>query len=84
MKKKLQIPKTVEPIIIVGKDCKREDIWRNELFPNYKANRTNNDTFMGGPFFKMVYDEKLFINGGAKKIISHPPVNLPQGDPSQR
>jgi len=27
---------------------------------------------MGGPFFKMVYDEKLFINGGAKKIISHP------------
>ena len=71
MKKKLQIPKTVEPIIFVGKDCKRQDIWRNEFYPNYKASRTN-DGFMGGPFFKMVYDEKLFIEGGANKILSHP------------
>jgi len=70
MKKKLQIPKTVQPIIIVGKDCKRQDIWRNEFFTNYKGTR-NDDTFMGGPFFKMVYDEQLFIAGGAKTIISH-------------
>lgn len=74
MAKKLKIAKTVTPIIIVGRDCKRENIWRNELFPQYKANRTNGpeDGFMGGPFFKMAYEEQLFIKGGAKAILSHP------------
>jgi len=44
------------------------------LFPNYKATRANGkeDGFMGGPFFKMVYAENLFIEGGAKAILSHP------------
>ena len=32
MPKKLKIAKDVTPIIIVGRDCKRENIWRNELF----------------------------------------------------
>jgi 5'-3' exonuclease len=86
--------------IIVGKDCKRENIWRNELYPGYKGNRNkcvihNNvtdvndvnktddlthvlidnkkkeDVFYGGPFFKMAYDEELFIKGGATHIIKH-------------
>ena len=62
------------PIIVVGKDCKRENIWRNELFPKYKATRANGqeDGFMGGPFFKMAYEEQLFIQGGAKSILKHP------------
>ncbi len=49
-----------KPILIVGKDCKRENIWRNELFSKYKANRKNGpeDGFMGGPFFKMAYEEE--------------------------
>jgi 5'-3' exonuclease len=74
MPKKLKIPKNVSPILIVGRDCKRENIWRNEIFPQYKANRANGqeDGFMGGPFFKMAYDEQLFIKGGAKAILSHP------------
>ena len=74
MAKKLKIAKTVTPILIVGRDCKRENIWRNELFPQYKANRANGpeDGFMGGPFFKMAYEEQLFIKGGAKAILSHP------------
>jgi 5'-3' exonuclease len=76
----LQIPKrlglnklNLEPILIVGKDCKREHIWRTELFPKYKANRANGteDGFMGGPFFKMVYEEELFVKGGAKAILKH-------------
>ena len=76
----LQIPKKLglnkldlEPIIIVGKDCKRENIWRTELFPKYKANRANGteDGFMGGPFFKMAYEEELFVKGGAKAIFKH-------------
>ena len=72
--KGLKIDKGINPIIIVGKDCKRENIWRNEYFPNYKANRTNRpeDGFMGGPFFKMVYEEQLFIQGGARSILKHP------------
>jgi len=69
--KKLKIPKTVNPILIVGKDCKREDIWRMELFPKYKSNRLQ-EGFMGGPFFKMAYQEELFQKGGAKAILKHP------------
>ena len=70
--KNLKLDKTITPIIIVGKDCKRADIWRNQLFPNYKANRLHNDGFMGGQFFKMVYEDNLFIEGGAQTILQHP------------
>ena len=70
--KNLKLDKTITPIIIVGKDCKRANIWRNQLFPNYKANRLHNDGFMGGPFFKMVYEDNLFIEGGAQTILQHP------------
>jgi 5'-3' exonuclease len=72
LQKKLGILKHVKPIIMVGKDCKRSDIWRNELFANYKGTRGMDTTFMGGPFFKMVYDEQLFIEGGATRILKHP------------
>lgn len=70
----LNLDKNTNPIIVVGKDCKRENIWRNDLFPNYKANRSNGpeDGFMGGPFFKMAYEENLFIDGGARSILKHP------------
>jgi 5'-3' exonuclease len=73
LRKNLGIPKGVKPTIIVGKDCKRENIWRNELFSKYKATRANGkeDGFMGGPFFKMVYEDKLFIEGGASTILYH-------------
>jgi 5'-3' exonuclease len=74
LQKNLGIHKSVVPTIIVGRDCKRENIWRNELFPNYKATRANGkeDGFMGGPFFKMAYQDNLFIEGGAKALLSHP------------
>lgn len=72
--KGLRLDKNINPIIIVGKDCKRENIWRNQLFPKYKSNRSNGpeDGFMGGPFFKMAYEEQLFIQGGARSILKHP------------
>jgi len=72
--KKLKLHKNVNPILIVGKDCKRENIWRMKHFPKYKGTRTNGsqDGFMGGPFFKMVYEEDLFLKGGAKAILKHP------------
>jgi len=66
--KKLGLKNT---IIIVGKDCKRENIWRNEFIENYKGTRTR-DGFHGGPLFKAAYEEELFQKGGAIGILSHP------------
>jgi len=69
--KKLKIDKKINPILIIGKDCKRENIWRNALYPQYKATRVQGAGFMGGPFFKMAYEEELFQKGGAKAILHH-------------
>jgi 5'-3' exonuclease len=71
MSKKLKIQDS-RPILIVGKDCKRENIWRNELMPSYKGTRVYDSTFMGVPFFKMVYEDGLFQKGGARAVLSHP------------
>lgn len=70
--KKLKLDKKINPIIIVGKDCKREKIWRNSIYPQYKATRLQDEKFMGGPFFKMAYEDKLFQQGGVKAILQHP------------
>ena len=70
---KLKLDKNCNPILIVGKDCKREEIWRMKHFAGYKGTRDNGQTdFKGGPFFKMVYEENLFLDGGAKAILKHP------------
>lgn len=42
--------------LLAGLDCPRKDIWRNSLFDKYKENREYDDTFMGGPFFKLGKD----------------------------
>ena len=58
--KLLEIPKKLKVknyIIIGGKDCPREQIWRNSLFNNYKEQRVLDDEFMGGYFFKLAYSE---------------------------
>jgi len=70
--KRLKLEENINPILVIGKDCKRENIWRNEIFSKYKENRVKEDGFMGGPFFKMVYEEDLFLQGGAKMILKHP------------
>jgi len=63
---------TEKTVMLVGKDCKREDIWRHELYPNYKGTRPKDDGFMGGPFFKMVYEDRLFQEMGIMAILKHP------------
>jgi 5'-3' exonuclease len=71
--KKLKLSKDANPILIIGKDCKREDIWRMKYYPGYKGTRDiGKNDFKGGAFFKMVYEENLFIKGGAKAILKHP------------
>ncbi len=70
MPKKFTTKGAEKPILIVGKDCRRENIWRNKFFPNYKGTRTHKG-FMGKPFIKMVYEEELFQKGGAQTILKH-------------
>ena len=64
--------KLVKPIIIVGLDCPRKDIWRNTHFDAYKAHRDINGTFKGGPVFKLVHEEELFKKAGADMSLRHP------------
>ena len=61
------------PVLIVGRDCSRKDIWRMELFPEYKGNREKYDDDTGinpGYFFKLAYHEKLFEQSNAT-ILFH-------------
>ena len=70
-----EIPKRLgleNNVIIVGKDCHRKDIWRTKIYKDFKANRVYDDTFLGGPVFKSVWTNDLFIKGGADKVFYHP------------
>ena len=50
--------KLSEHQILVAKDCHRKDIWRQKLFPEYKANRDYTD-FAGKGVFNYTYNELL-------------------------
>ena len=60
--------------IIAARDCSRKDIWRNSLYNHYKETRDKDDSFMGGPFFKHVYQEnnKLLYEAGANHVLQFP------------
>jgi len=63
--------KLKNPTIIIGKDCHRKNIWRMDTFSQYKENRCNDETFLGGPFFKLAYKELYPNNKNIKTIIGH-------------
>lgn len=63
--------KITNPIIIVGKDCPRQDIWRNKMLSTYKGTRNKDDIFLGGPFFKMAYDS-LWKDAGIHTVVYYP------------
>jgi len=68
--KKLNInPKDV--CFIGGQDCYRGNIWRHKFCEYYKANRVRDESFMGGPFFTMVYDNNFIKETGCKFILYH-------------
>ena len=73
--KLLELPKYLKLknyTFILGKDCPRKDIWRMELYPEYKGTRkTQNDELLK-KCFRMVYSEKLFEQGGIEKTLYHP------------
>jgi 5'-3' exonuclease len=61
-----------KPAIYIGKDCKREDIWRREWFPEYKANRLNKNLQVGG-FFEILYNEIFTLtNPAIQGILEYP------------
>ena len=68
IQKKLKIK---DPVIIVGKDCPRKNIWRFDLMDSYKESRDKDDGFLGGPFFKMAYDS-LFQEAGVHAVVGYP------------
>jgi 5'-3' exonuclease len=67
--KKLKLKNTIK---YVGKDCRRSDIWRTALYPDYKGTRDSTTPFLGAPLFQMVYDEQLYENAGVKQLLSYP------------
>jgi len=60
--KKLKLPKNADLTFIVARDCPRANIWRKQIYPEYKATRGDhsNSKINPGPFFKMTYEEGLF------------------------
>ncbi len=60
--------------VIAARDCPRTEIWRNDLYNKYKETRDKDDSFMGGPFFKHVYQDnnKLLHEAGVNHVLKFP------------
>tara|TARA_B100001093_G_scaffold518843_1_gene605226 strand:+ start:3073 stop:3924 length:852 start_codon:yes stop_codon:yes gene_type:complete len=60
--------------IIAARDCPRKEIWRNSFYNSYKETRDKDDSFMGGPFFKHIYQEnnKLLYEAGVNHVLRFP------------
>ena len=60
--------------IIAARDCPRKEIWRNKLYNSYKETRDKDDSFMGGPFFKHVYQDnnKILYEAGINHVLKFP------------
>lgn len=72
MIKKLKITNLQK--IMVGKDCFQNDIWRKQLYPQYKEGRNEVKNIENNvcDFFKLVYEEDLFKQAGVDYILDHP------------
>lgn len=57
--------------MVVARDCNRSNIWRKEIYPEYKQTRDHSN-FKGKLFFKMAYDDNLFEKAGITTIYYHP------------
>jgi len=60
--KKLKLHKKAPYTFIIGRDCSRKDIWRSQIYPDYKGTRGDySDAKVSpAPFFKFVYSTNLF------------------------
>lgn len=55
---------------LVGKDCKKSEVWRNDLIEDYKGGRKSDPHV--GEAFAMVFEENLFTTGGCEQILAAP------------
>ena len=55
IKKNLKLPEDVK--IIFARDCRRKEIWRNEIYPQYKQSRKVNNEV--GEFFIFAYNNLI-------------------------
>jgi len=71
IKKKLKLK---DAVVIAAKDCSRNHIWRNTLYPAYKATRVyDNQAESVGSCFKHVYHTNLFQTAGCyPHLLTHP------------
>ena len=60
--------------IIACRDCPRKEIWRNKYYDHYKETREKDDSFMGGPFFKLAYsnENKMLYDSGVNNVLQFP------------
>jgi len=70
-KKKIDSSNKDKPNIYVARDCRRENIWRNQFYDSYKSTRNNIDGDSISKLFAITYQEELFIKGGANMILQH-------------
>jgi len=69
--KKIGIDKNVKPLFLIGKDCKRENIWRNKWHDNYKGTRKSVDG--ASLYFKRVFEEEWFQKAYPNcSVLEHP------------
>jgi 5'-3' exonuclease len=69
--KELGINKNIKPLFLIGKDCKRENIWRNKWHDNYKGNRKSVEG--ASLYFKRVFEEEWFQKAYPNCfILNHP------------
>jgi 5'-3' exonuclease len=68
IKKKL---KMMDAIVIVGKDCPQQQIWRKSFYPEYKLgrNQEKNKEASISDFFRLTYERDLFTKAGAHHIV---------------
>jgi 5'-3' exonuclease len=55
--------------ILVGKDCKKKNIWRKQFYNEYKETRTHNEDIS---FFMTISYNELFIQPHISMILHHP------------
>ena len=70
IQKKLKINKNEQILKLVGLDCPRKDIWRKEIFPEYKESRSANDKHIKD-IFTLTYKNKLFQHSGVDIELQH-------------
>lgn len=66
--KKLNMDKTLTPVMFIGKDCKQDTIWRMKLYKDYKGTRPSNHQI--SPFFEIAY--QIVEQEGSIKKLSFP------------